>query len=69
MKIFTCNKFDGHWPVGSAAVVRAETAAEAADKLNDVLQKEHSLLPSASPSMMIELPETESVRVLCDGDY
>lgn len=32
MRVFTCNDFTGHWPVGTAAVVVAEDK-EAAKKL------------------------------------
>ena len=64
--IFTCNSFTGHYPVGSAAVVTAETAGEAAEKLNAVL-REQGLPGDATANGMKEFDE--GVVILCDGDY
>ena len=71
MKVFTCTKFTGHWPVGSAAVVIAETAAEAAEDLNHKLRTQYSLIGDAKAEDMLPFPanEMESIRVLCDGNY
>jgi len=71
MKVFTCNNFSGHYPVGTAAVVIAETREEAAEDLNHKLKSQHSLPGDAKPEDMIEFPSDcrESVRILCDGNY
>ena len=71
MKTWTCKTFKGHWPVGSAAVVYAETQDAAAELLNDVL-KEHGLSGDAKPEDMQAFPSDgrcQEVRVLCDGNY
>ena len=70
MKTWTNTTFTGHWPVGSAAVVRAKNRHDAAELLNDVL-REHGLPGDVDGKDMMEFPisEGEEVRVLCDGDY
>jgi len=71
MKTWTCITFTGHWPVGSAAIVYAETQDTAAELLNDVL-KENGLAGDAKPEDMQEFPRDgrcPEVRVLCDGNY
>lgn len=69
MKAWTNKRFDGHWPVGTAAVVVADTAENAAKILNDELEtrglgrvataEQFELLPTSRPM----------ARVLCDGNY
>lgn len=73
MKIFTCSKFTGHWPVGTAAAVAARDATCAAALLNEKL-KEEGLPGDATAAMMEEfaIPTYENqteVRILCNGDY
>jgi hypothetical protein len=34
MAIYTCTGFDGLWPVGTAAIVRAKSKEEAAHRMN-----------------------------------
>jgi hypothetical protein len=69
MNTYTCNSFTGHYPVGSAAVVRAKDAAEAADMLNRELRA-RKLNGDAMPQDMIQFPdEVKAVRILVDGDY
>ena len=71
MKTWTCTKFTGYWPVGSAAVVYAETQSEAAELLNAVL-KEKGLVGDATTENMQAFPSDGrclEVRVLCDGNY
>ena len=68
MKIWTNNTFKGRWPVGTAAVVAAETAEEASKQLNLMLSKEH--LEHTVPSDMQEFDISDGhVRILCIGDY
>lgn len=68
MCIFTCTDFIGYWPVGTAAVVRADSRDVAEKMLRERLrdlglpQKEHGLtLELFSKDMRI--------KILCDGDY
>lgn len=69
MKVWTNNKFNGHWPVGTAAVVVADTAERAAEILNDDLGK-RGLDRSATAEQFERLSVTqECVRVLRDGEY
>ena len=68
MKTFTCNKFTGHYPVGVAAVVRAQDTLEAAQKLNEALRQQ-GLPGDANPQDMLEFGGREQVRILADGDY
>ena len=68
MKIFTNNTFEGHWPVGSAAVVSAASKKSAAKKLQHVLEKQ-GLHQEILAEDMIELKDSEEVRILCDGSY
>lgn len=69
MKIWTNNKFQGRWPVGTAAVCVAENAVAAAAMLNDDLES-IGLPCSARPDdfvpMAMDVPQS---RILCDGDY
>lgn len=70
MKTYTNNTFLGHYPVGSAAVVRANNAEEAAFALNAVLVTQH-LKGDVKATDMHEFPQTpgEQVRLLHDGNY
>jgi len=68
MKIFTCTGFKGHYPVGTAAVVRAANQAEAADKLNAELIS-IGLHGGVSPEAMIQFTNKTDVAILCDGNY
>ena len=68
MKVWTHNKFKGHWPVGSAAVVIADTREEAGFILNEQLDRMG--LPFCDPDQFEEVPlENGVVRILWDGDY
>jgi len=75
MKIYTNNRFTGFYPVGTAAVVRAESKEDAAELLNVEL-KACGLPADAKPEDMVlfadwsELVEwSDGVRILCVGDY
>lgn len=71
MNIYTNTTFRGHWPVGTAAVVRAETDVEAAELLSEML-KEYGLEQTVMPKDMIlfpDHPKAVPVRILNDGDY
>ncbi len=68
-KIYTCKGFTGHYPVGTSAIVSAESASDAAKLLNIALIA-GGLKGDAKPSeMVIFHANKESVRVLNDGNY
>lgn len=68
MKIWTNNKFKGFNPVGSAAVVVAPTAQQAADYLSMFLREIG--LDDAKIEDMKEMSFIDGqVSILCDGDY
>ena len=68
MKIWTNAKFEGFYPVGSAAVVIAENASDAADYLSMFLSELG--LENAKEEDMEELLFVDGqVRILCDGNY
>lgn len=69
MKVFTNNKFEGYYPVGSAAVVIAKDKDDAARLLSDKLFN-IGLNPSVTSDSMIEVNIEESHAViLVDGNY
>ena len=69
MKVFTNNKFEGFWPVGSAAVIIAEDKESAARLLSNQLS-DIGLNADIGIDNMIEInTEDEQVIILCDGDY
>lgn len=69
MKIWTNKEFHGFWPVGTAAVIIADTAEIATEKLNAALV-EHGLKPTAEAKDMICFEyEDGNVRILNDGVY
>ena len=69
-RVYLCTKFTGHWPVGVAAVVFAETPKQAADILNGELEANHGLKGDATPEMMEWVnPVGRTCYVLCDGNY
>lgn len=71
MKVWTNNCFTGHYPVGTAAVVVAEDATDAAELLNQSL-RDMGLPGDAEAGEMVEITiaeDTTSVTILCDGNY
>ena len=68
MKVFTCNDFEGHWPVGSAAVMVATDEDSARAILLGWLHENG--LPQKSKVTVVELPTGNTgIRVLVDGEY
>jgi hypothetical protein len=66
--VWTSTDFDGHYPVGSAAVVVADTAADASRLLGETLTAIG--LPQKGALSVDPLPlKAGTVRVLCDGNY
>lgn len=68
LKLYTCKEFDGHWPVGSAAVVIAQSKNEAADMLEAKLES-IGLKQRIDAGTMIEVLMMKQAIVLCDGNY
>lgn len=69
MKVYYNNTFDGHYPVGTSAIVIAKDQVEAAEKLAARL-RERGLKQSITWSRMIEVDTTgRQVIILQDGDY
>ena len=67
MKVWYCN-FSGHWTVGAAAVVVADSASQAAELLTEELAKE--LLGPVKAEAFMELNTAAPLAVvLCNGDY
>lgn len=66
MNCYTHNDFRGRWPVGTAAVVMAETPELAATAL-EVELTSCGLKQDINPEDMQLLEQ--GVRILCDGDY
>lgn len=69
MKVWTNNQFCGEWPVGTAAVVVADTAEEAAQALRAHLAPA-DLGDDVTAAQFKRLPTTKPlVVVLRDGSY
>lgn len=69
MKVFTCKSFEGHWPVGTAAVIVALTVEDAVALLSDAVAQ-HGLKQKIEPEQLVELDITQQhAVVLNDGEY
>lgn len=69
MNVYTNTTFEGHNPVGTAAVVVAVNQSQAANLLEQELIK-HGLFVTIKPEEMILVDRTNcNVRVLRNGDY
>lgn len=72
MRVFTNTTFQGHYPVGTAAVVTAANAEDAALMLNGYLAgmgliQEETIM--AADMVELTLSKWPQIRVLCDGNY
>ena len=67
MKVFTCNNFEGHFPVGTSAVVVAKDLGSATVRLRN------ALIDNGLPGDDFTLKELDTNReftvILQDGDY
>lgn len=69
LRVWTCTTFEGHNPVGTAALIVAPDNAEARRRLNDALREAH--LPSLLDTdelVEVDLEKAHAI-VLRDGDY
>ncbi|MEY2932765.1 MAG: hypothetical protein RL033_3514 [Pseudomonadota bacterium] len=66
MRTFTCTDFAGHYPVGAAAVMLADTEDEARLWLKGELAKEGLVLEDDAKLEELTQP---GARILCNGDY
>ena len=69
MPVYTHTEFDGHFPVGSSAVVVADNKKEAAELLNARLEQ-IGLEPTAIEDEFEKVKtRTKQVIILNDGSY
>jgi hypothetical protein len=69
MRVFTCNEFRGHWPVGTAAVIVAHDGETAWQLLAQEIASQ-GLPPLRSDDKIEEIDMTTAgVRILNDGNY
>ena len=72
MKVWTNNKFTGVWPVGTAAVIVAETKHRAAEYLANAI-KAAGLQPAIKSQLIEDMREVKMddgfVDILRDGEY
>jgi hypothetical protein len=69
MNVYTCNTFRGHWPVGSAAVVVAQSAEMAAESL-EIYLSNNGLAQTIKTEDMERLSTyVPTIRILNDGNY
>ena len=61
--------FEGHYPVGTAALVIAKTQGRAAYLLNAELRRKGLPGDVKPEEMVLTLPDEEQVIILHDGDY
>ena len=71
LNVYTCDCFEGVYPVGTAAVVIAEDAIDAAKLLNKSLVQHHLLQESPIESKHMEQVHTNEpfVVIINNGDY
>jgi hypothetical protein len=69
-RVWTVTDHDGHWPVGVASVVVADSEERARMVLDGQLEAD-GLRPFAqAPYTLIEVPlDREHAVVLCNGEY
>ena len=68
MKLFYNIQFDGHYPVGTSAIVWAKSAMAAAQILSDEL-KANNLSQVIDVNDMVEFKLVNKCIILQDGDY
>lgn len=69
MKVWTTTDFAGHYPVGVAAVVCADTAMQAAELLNVQLRARGLAGDATAEGMQRFVTSKPGCEILSDGDY
>lgn len=69
MKVWTNTEFTGHWPVGTAAVVVADTPNQACEALNAQLRSIGLPGNARSEDFRLIVTSKPNVTILRDGDY
>lgn len=69
LHVYTCTDFKGRWPVGTAAIMVAYDAQDAADRLNIELKRLD--LPGTVQWQDVKRIDLfgPSVHILLDGEY
>lgn len=70
MKIYTCTDFQGHYPVGTAAVVVASSREEAKEKLEKALFDHFGAIQEIKVDDLVRIPASKAAaHILLDGNY
>lgn len=71
MKVFFSNDFRGHYPVGTAAIIMAETIEDARKFLDEelTLRGLKPFSPDNGYSLVEVVLDIEGAIILRDGDY
>lgn len=70
VRVWWTDDFEGHWPVGTAAVVQAADEDQARNMLASALRYRGLKNGLRADSKLHELPEgAPHCVVICDGDY
>lgn len=69
MKVYFNTEFNGRWPVGTAAIVAAESPERAAELLKAKLARVGLSQDVRPGSMILFEYQKEAAVLLCDGDY
>lgn len=68
MKIFSCDDFTGHYPVGTSAIIIAEDEAQAKSLLDEKLLEQNLKLDGTESFKEINLHSAKAI-ILNNGDY
>jgi hypothetical protein len=68
LNVYTCCDHDGHWPVGGASVVVAESEPMARDLLIAAL-RDHGIRQSGAFTLRLINTDQPRAFVLNDGEY
>jgi len=68
VKVFTCTTFNGHYPLGTAAIVVADDQGRARKMLGRELVKAGLSLRKEDEVLELDM-EAPHAKVLCDGNH
>lgn len=69
LRVYVCNRFTGHYPVGVAAAVVSDSQENAAKELNEQLKQCGLPGDAAANDMGWLMTKEKQAIVLCDGNY